>query len=224
MATGWQSAGGRMTAGVEFDPKQFEEVRALFRGFPQKLPVAMRDAVNRTAATVRKRTVDVITGELNIKRRDLDGEHRYGGVKVRKATVESLEAGVSVTGSRIPIFRFGARQNKTGVTYQVSRSGGRGLIRRGFVATMKSGHVGVFQRLGPKTWVTRTKGPRRFEQRIFEPFGPSIPHVAGRNPGFKKLLDVEAGDELQKNLASQIDRFVLKPKASPAAGAGGGER
>ena len=63
---------------------------------------------------------------------------------------------------RIPLFDFGARQTKRGVSYNL---GGRKTLAGAFIATMPTGHEGVFMR----------KGANRLP--IQERFGPSLGHV-----------------------------------------------
>ncbi len=63
----------------------------------------------------------------------------------RANSVQISQAGMLLAkGSRLPMLSFGARQTKRGVTVNVM--GQRKLIRSAFIATMKSGHRGVFAR------------------------------------------------------------------------------
>jgi hypothetical protein len=83
-----------------------------------------------------------------------------------RATVSRPEARLTVTGRRIPLIDFRARQTRTGVSYRLP--GGRNTVPGGFIQTMRSGHRGVFKRRG------RPRLP------IDELFGPSLPHIVRR--------------------------------------------
>lgn len=48
--------------------------------------------------------------------------------------------------SRIPVLDFGAKQLKSGVTFRIAKGGKRQKLKHAFIATMASGHQGVFQR------------------------------------------------------------------------------
>jgi hypothetical protein len=61
--------------------------------------------------------------------------------------LESLEWTMRVEAKPIPVVQFPNRQVRRGVTVAIN-AGGRKLIKHAFVATMKSGHTGVFMRRG----------------------------------------------------------------------------
>jgi hypothetical protein len=84
-------------------------------------------------------------------------------LEIQRASPADLEAVVVVSSKSIPLIEFGARQTPAGVTTA------RGQFRKSaFLATMRSGHRGVFRR--------RTK--RRLPIR--EQTGPPLPAVAAR--------------------------------------------
>ena len=58
----------------------------------------------------------------------------------------STKASLTVTARPVPLINYQARQGKRGVTIRVSRKGSRVRLRHGFIATMPSGHRGVFER------------------------------------------------------------------------------
>lgn len=160
-----------------------------------QLPGAVQRAVvralNRAIATVRTDTTRRLAQEMGITR----GTVRER-LRITKATGQRLEAILTVTGKRIPILDFAARQTREGVTY---RKGGasRGLIPSGFIATMKSGHRGVFKRR------SRSRLP------IVERFGASLPYVAIRQKILQASRDV--GDAaFKKNLAHELVRELEK--------------
>jgi len=61
--------------------------------------------------------------------------------------VSNFSWALNVSGERVPLIAYPLRQTKKGVSVQINK-GKRTLIKRSFVATMKSGHKGVFQRKG----------------------------------------------------------------------------
>jgi hypothetical protein len=199
-----------VSATIQFDKAQLADAERLLADVKNGLPRAMRGAIKRTGNTIKSKTVKAITSELNLKQKDInikEGQkaHRYGGVRLSIARPEGLSGRVSVTGQRIPLYRFGAKElgnkrNPKGVRYQVGKNDAKKTVRA-FIAPMKSGHIGVFMRM---------KKPRF---PINEYFGPSIPHAAEKRPEMKSLLAFEAGDMLNKNFASQIDYLVSKRKA-----------
>lgn len=67
-------------------------------------------------------------------------------VTMKKANKNSVEVIMRVEGKPFPIMGFRARQNKTGVSFVLG--GRRVMVRHAFMATMASGHKGVFARGG----------------------------------------------------------------------------
>jgi len=65
----------------------------------------------------------------------------------RGQTLEAQVWQMAVTGKEIPLGRYPSRQTKRGVSVQVNK-GRRKLIEGAFIATMHTGHVGVFMREG----------------------------------------------------------------------------
>ncbi len=78
----------------------------------------------------------------------------------------------------LPLFVFGARQVKSGTSVEVTK-GKRAVVKHAFIATMQSGHEGVFMRRGPKRVMQkgRYKGKRR--QPIYEAFSASVAPALG---------------------------------------------
>lgn len=98
-------------------------------------------ACNRAAVSVRAEAVRAV-------------RRRYPGFKasaaratmqIIRATYARPTATVRVRGRRTPLIEFSARQTKSGVSVRIRA---RKTVRGAFIATMPSGHRGVFQRTG----------------------------------------------------------------------------
>lgn len=98
-------------------------------------------ALNRTGTTVRAAASREIRNEYKLSAASVREQ-----LKVIRASRSNLEVRVRATGRRIGLIDFNARQTRQGVTVQIKTGGGRKLIRSAFLATMKSGHLGVFSR------------------------------------------------------------------------------
>jgi hypothetical protein len=61
--------------------------------------------------------------------------------------IAGMSWAVDVSGEPVPLVAYPYRQTKQGVSVEVNR-GKRTLLKGAFVATLKSGHVGVFRRQG----------------------------------------------------------------------------
>jgi hypothetical protein len=79
----------------------------------------------------------------------------------RKAAIRDLVWREKVSGKPVPLSQFPHIQTKRGISVRVNVGGGTKRIKSAFVATMRSGHVGIFRRKGKarlplqELWTTR---------------------------------------------------------------------
>lgn len=130
------------------------------------IATAAARALNRAAVSTRAQAVREIRERYNIKA----GAAR-AQMRIERASRSRLTAAVVVSGRPIPLIEFAARRVAAGVSVEVRR--GRRLTLRGrFIATMKSGHVGVFERIGK---FGRRGNPRL--EKIGEKFTVGLPSM-----------------------------------------------
>lgn len=160
------------------------------------LPIPTARALNRAGASMKTLAVREIANDLGVKQMDI--RDRIG---VREATPDRLEVLLSASPRRIPIIDFNARGPEpsrgrgTGVRARIGGSAAN--YPKAFIATMKSGHRGVFSRS------TTARLP------IYEMFGPSVWKVFLKY--VQPVLD-RGREQLLKNLASEI-RFAMRGAA-----------
>jgi hypothetical protein len=190
-------------------------------------------ALNRTAASAKTMAVRSIAADLGIAQKRIKEN-----VTVDKAYPEKLTAtlsarkggpgvvegrGKSQRRGRIPLLEFHARGpvpsrgKGGGVRYNLP--GGRGVAPHAFIATMRSGHVGVFQRIPGTQMTARATGMASSlrlhrmwkREKIVELYGPSIPRVFSRKAILAALK--KSGEEnLAKNMAHEVTN-LLRPGA-----------
>ncbi len=156
----------------------------------REAPAIMARSLNRAQTAGQTATVRAVAQDTGLAQKYVKRE-----IRVDRATRSQPVAVVEVAGRRIPLIAFSARGPEPsrgrgkGVSYRLPT--GRGRVPDAFIATMVSGHRGVFKR----------KSRRRLP--IVELFGPSIPKV------FEKYLPTTfrpaAEEALIKNLRHEID-------------------
>jgi hypothetical protein len=162
---------------------------------------AIRRALGRTTTSSRAFMASAISRDTGA---------RVGKVKEEiKARVDpdGLVATVSISGKRLPLIEFRA----TGP--DPSRGRGRGVLAtvegqrkrypNAFIATMRSGHRGVFTRVGQG--LRKSAGARSRNLPIAELFGPSLARVFSK---FLPLGAQQAETALAKNLEHEF-QFVM---------------
>lgn len=109
-------------------------------------------------------------------------------MRLKRATKSELRASIIASGRPIPLIQFSARQTSKGVSVNVLK--GRKLIEGAFIATMPSGHRGVFVREpGAKhRKVAKGKTAGWHALPIRELWGPSIPAAVANEKVQQALL------------------------------------
>lgn len=181
------------TVRLEFSTRQFSRAAARLR---ENARPACARALNRSVVTTKTHMAREVSKDTGIK----VGTSK-DAMAIENATITRLLARVTIRGKRIPLIDFRAkgpepsRGKGRGVTARLV--GGAGRYPRAFIATMKSGKRGVFERVG------------RARLKIRELRGPSLVKV------FEKHSEggVEVGQKsLVKNLVHEF-RWALKKAA-----------
>lgn len=206
-------ANGLVTVGLgraEFlaTEAQLRAVMGRMKNVEKRVKQAIVTATNKTAKFVQSQMAKSITKEVNIKQKDVK---KY--IKVdRKASVLNGVAVVTLSKSkRIQLIYFGAKDSGhggwknrkgNGVTYKISRKGGRKRIRDAFIATANGQQL-----------VAKRKGKARL---------PLVAPLRGPSPwgvfvisGMRKTTVAEGVARLRKELKEQI-RYATY-RASKAA-------
>lgn len=169
-------------------------------------PVAVARALNKSIASGRTIMAREMSKDVSLKVGAVRDQ-----MKIREASQTRLEATLSASGKRIPLVDFGAtgpepsRGQGRGVSYKLG--GQRRRLSSAFLATMGSGHRGVFRRIAASTH----KSPGAWSRNlpIRELFGPSLPKVFLK---FRPIGIARSMEQLRKNLVSEF-RFVLSKSA-----------
>lgn len=152
------------TSEIKFDKVFFDKVAS-------EMPKAAAASLNRAAQTTKTFMSSEIRSIYNLKKKDVDAT-----LTIQKASKDRLVAVIRSRGSRLNLFLFQAHQFKSGVRVTV-KLGQPKTIRSAFIATMASGHTGVFMR----------KGSKRLP--IAERTGPSVPELLGSKDMKKRIED-----------------------------------
>lgn len=193
---------------VAVSPAQLADLRQTLAGVTNGVPRVLVGAINKTLLTGRSRIVKRIGQEIELKQKVI-----RESVGIRRAKGgESPQGAITFSRKPIPLAKFspqpsqpGKGRGRVGVTVKV-RKGKRETLRGTFVARMKSGHLGVFERKG-RGAARAKRGP------IIERYGPTVIGVFQGAPGVAAEEIAALAPVLQKNIASQVDRLLARRKA-----------
>lgn len=175
------------------------DLKAAVASLGAKFPQGIRRALQKTGVTARTELSRLVSADMALPVRRVRDEIKMSN--------DDVSVTLQVRGYRIPLIDFKARGPEpsrgrgSGVSY--SLPGGRGRLPHAFIATMPSGHRGVFQRtgrFGSKKGV-RSGGSRARREVIAEKFGPSIAVVFSK---FMPQVADRSSEVLAKNVQAQI--------------------
>ena len=182
---------------------------AMIAKIKERAPIAQMRALNRSIGSANVAMVRVIAADLTVKAGVVKDR-----IRIEPATPERLRARLYANAKRIPLIDLGAKgpepsRGRGRVT--VRGTGGRTAIPNAFIATMGTGHRGVYQRAGGAGG-RRGPAPNRSQLPIRELFGPSIWKVFRK---FEHVGIARGQEQLIKNLQSEF-RFVLAARDAAA--------
>jgi hypothetical protein len=181
------------------------QVKLGLEALGKEAPRASMRAINRTLQSVQTQSVRSIAADLGVIQRVVRETMR-----IYRATTTSLRGSLQATGKRIALIDFRAKGKEPsrgrggGVTYRMQ--GQAKTVKGAFIATMRSGHRGVFFRKG--TSGKKSVGAWSRNLPIVELKGPSVPHVFRKH--ITSALRTYAGTELQKNLNHEVAYLLLR--------------
>lgn len=166
------------------------ELRSLERKIRERVVVRALDRASKAMETV---VVRELYQELFLPREEITSV-----VRTRRPSVSEPEAVVTVSHKPVKLVKFAARKTRKGVSVRVKRRGGaRKVVKRGFLATMESGHHNVFTRRGPK------------RLPIDSQMGPTPLQVARNRDGLIDRVQEVAVETFTKRVRHELSR-VLK--------------
>jgi len=181
---------------IEFNKAQVKLVKKTLGNIKKGAPTVIRRAVNKTATQAKTLASKEIRKVVNLKAK-LVGQH----IVINRANFKSLTARMKISGKPISLLEYGARQTKTGVSVRVRKGRKIEKHKSHFIAKMKSGHRGVFER-------RIINGKRAGRLPLDEKVGPSIPAVFQFNA--EKQVTLVSAVNLQKNLDHEILYLLSK--------------
>jgi len=195
---------------VHVDNQSLYNVRTMLSGLADAVPKITQMAVNKAISGVKTDATNEVAAVITATKTKI-----REAITTRKMTSKNSHAYVRCEGKPLGLIHFGARQTKKGVTVKVLRSEPRGLIKHAYIATMKSGHKGVFWRdwTGTRRPVKpgRAYGalPRKYRLPMSERYSLAVPNVLGYPPTIRAVLDL-AGPRLEKEMATALKYYMSK--------------
>lgn len=124
------------------------DMRRFMRTMPATSNRSISRALNKAIAQTRTKAAREVSDKRNIK----VGRAKQD-MRISRASPGRQDAAINASGNPIPVIdvKGAKRQTKRGVTAKLEAKGKPHLFKGAFIATMASGHTGVFRRTGNKS-------------------------------------------------------------------------
>lgn len=180
---------------IEISAEAVERVQKLLESVPKGAEKALSSAINRGLSRVKTGASKRVKEVYTVQGRAFNEATK---IRVNKADTGNLVGFVSFSGYKIPLYKFQVTPKAPGTRQQVRAAimkGGGTPFENAFIAQMKSGHVGVFER----------KTQKRFP--VEEIMGLSAAQMIG-NENIIAGLEAEAQEIVNERLEHEIDRLL----------------
>lgn len=202
---------------VTINTDQLTRVEQMLGHIPGAANKAASNAINRAVMTARTEASKKIREMYYINQKAI-----YATMTVIKASPSNPVARIKSKSGPIPLIKFkvkptspyekqgsettrvqkrAAKKRRGSPVIARVKKGGGGEISHAFIAKMKSGHVGVFEREG------KTRKP------MDQLYGPSITQMLG-NPSVIQYIEAQSLAKLDERITHEIKRVLDKEARS----------
>jgi len=180
---------------IEITSETIERVETLLSGIPKGAERAFSNSINRGLSRVKTTAMKQVKQVYAVQSSALTAATT---TRISKASTGNIAGYVSFSGFKLPLYKFNVTPKKSGtgkqVTASVMKNGGT-TFEDAFVAEMKSGHMGVFERSGRK------------RLPVEEIMGLSAAQMVGSAAVIEEL-EKEAQKVVDERLSHEIDRIL----------------
>ena len=180
---------------IEITSETIERVETLLAGVPKGAERAFSNAINRGLSHTKTQAFKQVKAVYAVKQSALNEATK---TRVQRASSGNLAGYVSFSGVKIPLYKFSVSPKEPGKKQKVRAGvmkGGGAVFEDAFIARMKSGHTGIFERITSK----------RFP--IEEKMGLSAAQMVQRETIIDQLTQ-EAQEKVDERLKHEIDRIL----------------
>ena len=180
---------------IEITSEAIERTQTLLAGIPKGAERAFSSAINRGLSHTKTQAFKQVKKVYAVKQSALN---EATTTKVQKASTGNLAGYVSFSGVKIPLYKFQVTPKEPRKGQKVRAAvmkGGGATFDSAFIAKMRSGHIGIFER------ITSRRLP------IEEKMGLSAAQMV-KNEVIMDQLTKEAQEKVDERLKHEIDRIL----------------
>lgn len=180
---------------IEITSETIERTQTLLADIPKGAERAFSSAINRGLSHTKTQAFKQVKKVYAVKQNALNEATK---TKIQKASTGNIAGYVSFSGVKIPLYKFQVTPKEPGTGQKVragAMKGGGATFDSAFIAKMKNGHIGIFER------TTSKRLP------IEEKMGLSAAQMV-QNEVIMDQLSKEAQEKVDERLKHEIDRIL----------------
>lgn len=180
---------------LEISSETVERVNNILQGVPKGAEKAFSNAINRglskaktTASKEVKHVYEVTNSAINEKTK----------TRIQKAKAGNIAGYINFSGAKIPLYKFKVTPKVPGTgekVFAAQKKGEGNTFEDAFIAQMKNGHIGIFER----------KKVKRFP--IEEKMGSAMAQMV-KNTVVMEAAQKEAQKTVDESIEHEIDRIL----------------
>ena len=191
------------TIEIKIDEVKFREIEKELGNLKYLAPKVAAGAINKTVAKGRTRIARRVASELGVSSRRIGNK-----VRAFKTNVQQLVGKIRLYGFRLPMI-FTKQQPIAGGTYALGQTEDPVPIQHTpFKQTMLSGHTGWFVRVDPARTMAKGHYAGKTRQPVKQIYSESPESLWRKAPGMASEELEKVADDLEKQIASQLDRYL----------------
>lgn len=177
----------------------------LLNGIKKDAGPVIVSSINKAMTQTKKESATTIMEHVNLQKRVITSgpSGKRKTFKTIKANITNLQGVLRTIGANIPLLHYRSphwsitRAPKK-INVQVSKRKAKTQLKYAFLAHMKSGHIGLFQRQ------SKSRLP------IKELYGPGVADAIGQVTEIKEKVNVIAVNSMENNLTAEVDKCLVK--------------
>lgn len=131
---------------IEISEETIDRVSTILAGVPKGAERALSNAINRGLSKVKTGATKRVKEVYTVQSSAFNSETT---TKIQRASAGNLAGYIHFSGCKIPLYKFKVTPKAPGIKKRVHAAvmkGGGATFADAFIAQMKSGHIGVFER------------------------------------------------------------------------------
>lgn len=178
---------------IEISVEDMKKAQKLLAGIPRGTERAFSNAINRGISHTKTQAFKEVKKVYAVKQSQLNGATV---TRSQKASTGSLTGYIEFSGVKIPLYQFNVSHSGSGKKVRAGlKKGSWTAFDHAFVAQMKNGHIGIFERVGTK------------RLPIEEIMGLSGAQMVGNGEIVEKLTK-EAQEKVNERVEHEINRIL----------------